>query len=175
MEIIILPVGPLQTNCCIVFDRETKDAVIIDPGDDAEKIIEAVKKEKLNPFGILLTHDHFDHIGAMRDVSDYFKIGLLEAKENEEIPIGGGKLAVILTPGHTPDGVCFIAEKEKFIISGDTLFFRSIGRTDLPGGNYVKIMESLRTLMKYPGEYRVYPGHGPATTIGEEREENPFL
>ncbi len=157
-------VGPLQTNCYILADEKTKECVVIDPGDDVEKISAVINRQKLKPKFILLTHSHFDHVGALDEIKKKFGIVVSSNPEG---------LTVIETPGHTKDSVCFIVDDK--IVSGDTLFYQGIGRTDLKGGDYKQLEKSLKRLMEFPGHFKVYPGHGPETTIGEERKNNPLL
>lgn len=162
-------VGPLETNCYIIADEKTKEAVIIDPGDEPEKIFAVINRQKLKPKFILLTHSHFDHIGALDEVKKKFGIAVLSNPES---------LTVIETPGHTKDSVCFIADDPADggagnIFSGDTLFYHGTGRTDLDGGDYAQMQKSLKRLMKFPNHFKVFPGHGPETTIGEEKTSNP--
>lgn len=171
MNIYKLIVGPIQTNCYVVTDGESGSALIIDPGDEAKKIIEFIEQRHFSPMGVILTHDHFDHIEALDDVIKYFNILLFDTKIQGETTIGVGKLdlEIIKTPGHSKDSICLINKKHKTIFSGDTLFNQGIGRTDLEGGDSTQIKESLKLLMTYPDDYKVYPGHGFETTIGDER------
>lgn len=166
-------IGPLETNCYLVADKETKDTVIIDPGDEPEKILNAIKKVNLKPKFILLTHSHPDHTGALNLLKKKLKIPLLKAKEGDVIKIGKIELKIIGTPGHAPDSVCFIGEDN--IFSGDTLFKGGIGRTDLEGGDFDQIQKSLKRLMEFPDDFKVFPGHGEETTVGGEKKNNPFL
>jgi glyoxylase-like metal-dependent hydrolase (beta-lactamase superfamily II) len=163
-------VGPLETNCYLVADEAIKDAVIIDPGAEPDKISSAIKENGFKPKFILLTHEHPDHIGA---ITNLWPCDVLRLKNGENIKIGKTEIMAAATPGHTPDSVCFIAEEH--IFSGDTLFKGGIGRTDLKGGNYFQIKESLKRLMEFPDHFKIFPGHGEETTIGEERKNNPFL
>lgn len=171
-----IPVGPLQTNCYIVSigSATSNSCVVIDPGDEAQKIIELIESKNLKPVGVVLTHDHLDHIEALDDVVKYFNIPIIDTKKENKIKIGESELKIIKTPGHSRDSVCFVSEKEKIIFSGDTLFNQGIGRTDLEGGDYEQIKKSLKLLMTYPDNYKVYPGHGPETTIGDERVRNDW-
>jgi len=172
MTIHKIVVGALETNCYILHRSPTStQCVIMDPGDEADKILDFIEKNNLKPTKILLTHDHFDHVGALDEIKDYFHVSTYRSLTS----IGWLGLKMIKTPGHTPDSVCFVDEKEGVIFSGDTLFRQGIGRTDLEGGDYNQIQESLKKLMQYPDHFKVYPGHGPETTIGEERKANPFL
>ena len=201
----ILTVGPLETNCYILGDEKSKEAVIIDPGGDFEEIDQQLGKLKLKVKYIVLTHGHFDHTGALAQLkkttsaeilihsADAFMLSkdnqaqpfLLESgdepcsadrtlKEGDKIQFGENVLEVLHTPGHTPGGISLIIDK--MIFTGDTLFCGSVGRTDLPGGSYQKLLDSIKTKFLSKGDdYVIYPGHGPESTIGEERRDNPFL
>ncbi len=166
-------VGPLETNCYLVGDSETKETVIIDPGAEPEKIFSAIKENGLKPKFILLTHSHFDHIGALNAVAREFGIENKKIKDGDELGIGNLKIKVLATSGHTPDSVCYVVGRS--IFSGDTLFKQGIGRTDLKDGDFNQIQKSLKQLMEFPDAFRVWPGHGEPTTIAEERRKNPFL
>ena len=203
----IFPVGPLHCNCSIIGDETTREAMVIDPGDDIEDVLALIRKHKLQVKQIVVTHAHIDHVGgAMKlraatgapillNQNDYTLLKMLdvqatwigvaapgEVKIDQSVSTGdtvkaGAHAANILhTPGHTEGSVCLYFPAEKLLIAGDTLFAGSIGRTDLPGGSMQKIMQSLHsTVLALPDETVVIPGHGPLTTIGEERESNPFL
>src|SRR5664280_359679 len=150
----IFPVGPLQCNCSVIGDEPTKEAMVIDPGDDIEDVqatwIGMSPPEKV-----------------VRDAS---------LSNGDQVRAGGLVADVLHTPGHTEGSICLYFAPEKKLIAGDTLFAGSIGRTDLPGGSYEKIMQSLHgPVLALPDETIVVPGHGPLTTIGDERETNPFL
>ena len=166
-------VGPLETNCYLVADEKTKEAVIIDPGDESEKIFSAIRQEKLKPKFILLTHNHPDHTGALKKIKDNFNIECLDVGDGDKLELGNLKIEVLATTGHSEESVCFIVDN--LIFSGDTLFKQGIGRTDLEGGDYNQIQKSLKRLMEFPDNFKVFPGHGPETTIGEEKANNPFL
>jgi hydroxyacylglutathione hydrolase len=200
-----LVVGPLQTNCYILGDEKSKDAVVVDPGGDFEEIEQELRNLSLKVRYIVLTHGHFDHTDALAKlkkatgaevlihaadanmlsssgrVQPFFLETETEAcpadrtlTEGEKIRFGQYELEVLHTPGHTPGGISLVVDKMIFV--GDTLFCGSVGRTDLPGGSYEQLMHSIRSkLLSRPDEYLVYPGHGPSSTIGEERESNPFL
>jgi glyoxylase-like metal-dependent hydrolase (beta-lactamase superfamily II) len=203
----IFPVGPLQCNCSIVGDEQTHEAMVIDPGDQIEGILEILRQEGLTLKQIVITHAHIDHVGGatklkaatgapiLMNQNDYALLKMLDMQaawigmrppgevEVDEavshgrvLKIGEISSNVIHTPGHTEGSICLYFPEEKKLIAGDTLFAGSIGRTDLPGGSMDKIMRSLHTqVLALPDETEVVPGHGPVTTIGEEREMNPFL
>jgi hydroxyacylglutathione hydrolase len=207
MQIETLVVGPLQVNCYVIADPETRAAIIIDPGDEAEKIIAWVKRLGVTPERIVNTHAHFDHILAVDAVRDAFGIPfwihraavpLLERAPLQAAMFGmqvdhgptadhlfddgalieWGNLCfdVVHTPGHSPDGCTLLTADRAVCISGDTLFAGSVGRWDLPSSNFETLMNSLRaTYLPLPDETRVYPGHGPATTMALERRRNPFI
>lgn len=201
------PVGPLQCNCTILADPATREAVVIDPGDEAERILRALEAEKLTPVALLHTHAHFDHITGSRAVKEATKAPIrlhpgdrplydalpeqasffgirAEAPaapdapliDGEVIRFGAHALRAIHTPGHTPGSTCFSLEGDSpLLFAGDTLFRRSIGRTDLWGGDTDAILESIRKrLFTLPGGTSVVCGHGPETTIDEEKRLNPF-
>ena len=203
----IFPVGPLQCNCSVVGDESTREAMVIDPGDNIQHLLDIVAQHGLTVKQIVITHGHIDHVGGamklkratgapilinrndapqlqMLDIQATW-IGVappgqvtIDASLEDGMKLAAGQINanVVHTPGHTEGSVCLYFPAEKKLIAGDTLFAGSIGRTDLPGGDYEKIMRSLHgPLMALPDETIVIPGHGPNTTIGEERESNPFL
>ena len=203
----ILPVGPLQCNCSVIGDETTRDAMVIDPGDDIEDLLALIHKHNLHVKQIVITHAHIDHVGgAMKlraatgapillNQNDYALLKMLDVQaawigvenpgkveidqsigQSDNVQAGPLTASVIHTPGHTEGSVCLYFPLEKKLIAGDTLFAGSIGRTDLPGGSMKKIIQSLHEkVLALPDETMVIPGHGPLTTIGEERESNPFL
>ncbi len=205
MKYELVVVGPLETNCYLVYDEETRDCAVIDPGADPEKIISTIADLELKPVVVLNTHGHVDHIGANSDilqkyavplamhaadtgmlkVSDYIELSLLLGARNspapdrllaegDEIAVGRTSLRVIHTPGHTPGSVGFV--QGGFLFSGDTLFCGGVGRTDLPGGSWKDLERSIRErILTLPEETVVLPGHGPHTTVEQERSSNPFL
>ena len=202
MKIDTLCLGDYQTNCYVVRDEASAACAVIDPGCQSERILAFLEKEGLQLNAILLTHGHFDHVGAvealvkatgcriwMREgdytqrknpMNDYLypihdqnfcEIDFCE--EGEMITVGGLTFVTMETPGHTWGSVCYLCEDALF--SGDTLFAGSCGRIDLPGGDRAAMLNSLERLAETEGDYRVYPGHGPATTLSEEKRVNPYL
>ena len=189
-----LPLGAYQTNCYLVWGEDSGDCVVIDPGYQSEVILSQAKAQGKNIRAILLTHGHFDHVGAVRQLAsdtdcDVYlhpaELSLPEAftagplyythtyGEGDTLSLAGLSLRVLHTPGHTPGSVCL--EVEDLLFSGDTLFRDSCGRTDLPGGDWATIHASLRRLAALEGNPAVYPGHGEATTLAIERENNPYI
>jgi len=202
MDIRCLTVGPLQENCWIV--RRDDRAVVVDPGDEADRIIAVT--DGVTVEAILLTHTHFDHVGAvaalarhtgapvycpqievpvLQDINAYVFPGFgpfepydpeETVKGGEQLHLAGLDLDVIFTPGHSPGHVSYSIADEQVLLDGDVLFEGSIGRTDLPGGSYPTLMDSIATLLNtLPDETRVLPGHMGETTLGRERATNPFL
>jgi hydroxyacylglutathione hydrolase len=199
-----LELGSFGSNCYIVGYEITKEGMIIDPGADGSFIMKQVKALGLRIKLIVLTHSHIDHIGALTEVKEAtgaevaiheeeapflqkspFRMAFSSPsrvtpsaekllKEGEVIIVGKLKFKVLHTPGHTPGGICLVGDDVVF--TGDTLFNFGIGRADFPGSNYEVEMDSIRNkLMTLPDNYKVYPGHGPDSTIGMERKGNPFL
>ena len=169
MEIKKLKVGYLRTNCYILIDNEY--AIIIDPGAEYEKISEEIKD--LNILAILITHYHFDHVGALtnfknKDIYDYKKV-------KQKIKIKNFKFKIIKTKGHTEDSVSFYFEKENKMFVGDFIFKNTIGRTDLETSNMDKMKKNIQKIKKYPNETEIYPGHGTTTILSEEIINNPFF
>jgi glyoxylase-like metal-dependent hydrolase (beta-lactamase superfamily II) len=201
-----LPVGPIQANCYILGCEETKEGIVIDPGDEPDRILTEVEAAGLTIKYILNTHAHFDHILANGDLVEaidapvalhpldlplwqqgggaaFFGLDVLsvpepdmELAEDDEITFGTHTLKVLFTPGHSPGHVSFYDANAGVIFDGDVLFAGGIGRTDLPGGSYETLMSSINEkLMVLPDETVVCSGHGPTTTIGQERASNPWL
>lgn len=206
MEIRVFVEGPVDANNYLLFDAESKEAVLIDCSAPSLQIIDAIKKENLILKYILLTHGHFDHILGVDKFNEVFNVDIyvgkddleqiestpamiqmftgvrgpevLSVKKNvndgDEFFIGKTKIKAIATPGHTEGGMCYLAEDKLF--SGDTLFNRSIGRTDFPGGDFQKITHSVKDILfSLPDDTIVYPGHGAKTTIAYEKKYNEIL
>ncbi len=200
-----LLVGPLGVNCYIIGDETTREALVVDPGGNAREILAALKRQRLSVSAIVNTHAHFDHVLGVDELRAATRAPfLLHADEapilaaaqagaanfglhiaqpapadrwlqdGDVVAVGAIKLTVLHTPGHTPGGLCLAADG--MVLSGDTLFQGSIGRTDFPGGDYAILMQSIRDkLLPLPDATVVYPGHGAATTIGAEKQLNPFV
>ena len=198
-------VGALETNCYLVYSEDSLECVLVDPGADPKKIFAAVAELELKPVLLVNTHGHIDHIGANKDVKDHYDIplfihaadapmlqsqvqseiafllnahpspepdGFLE--EGQEIKFGNSQLKVVATPGHSPGSISL--KGDGCLFSGDTLFYGGVGRTDLPGGSWDELVDSIRSqIFVLPDDTVVYPGHGPATTVGQEKDINPYV
>lgn len=189
-----LPLGAYQTNCYILHQEDSSSCVVIDPGYTPEVILDFLAGKGLKLEAILLTHGHFDHVGAVRDLAaetgcqvylnpdDLSMPPRMTAgplyytdtySDGDTLSPAGIPFQVLSTPGHTPGSVCLIVEN--YLFSGDTLFAGSRGRTDLPGGSTRAILESLRRLAALPQDYSVHPGHGESTTLAWEKQYNPYM
>ena len=206
LAIRMMVLGPVQTNCFFLINEDTKEVLVIDPADHSQKIIEWMKSENLKPVAILLTHGHFDHIMGVEGIRKEYGIPVYASRDEVDVlakpqlnvstmmgaylsmkadelfcdgdvlELAGMKLKVISTPGHTIGSVCFYIEEEKVLISGDTLFEASVGRTDFPTGSSRQLIESIKTrLFILPDDTSVFPGHGGTTSIGYEKLHNPFV
>ncbi|MBR7180274.1 MAG: MBL fold metallo-hydrolase [Kiritimatiellae bacterium] len=197
MKFVVLQVGSYGVNCTLATDGESAWAV--DPGAEAERIVEAARSEGVRVAGILLTHAHFDHIGAipaLKQICGDIPVYVHPADtpmfghpfnmlppEYPSVPKPSNILPAcdfpfaeaIETPGHTPGGVSWYFKDDGVLLSGDTLFAGSVGRTDFPGGSMTRLVDSLSRLVALPPETKVIPGHGPSTTIGREKSSNPYI
>ena len=204
LEVVAFETGPLQENAYLVIDRASRDAAMVDPGDDADRLIEAVEQANVRLRAIWLTHAHFDHVGAVRALRTRFDVPVFLHEEDvpmfeagpfqaaswglpfdgDEVPaerftegqglrLGELSFTVMHTPGHSPGHVTL--HGHGIALVGDCLFAGSIGRTDLPMANGPAMAQSLERIVALPPETRVLPGHGPATTVGEERRSNPYI
>lgn len=173
MEIETIVVGPLQTNCYLLINND--DCLIIDPGDDLLKIKEAIKTRNL--LGILITHRHFDHIGALEPLMKLYKTRVYDYHnlEEQEYEIGPFKFEVIYTLGHSDDSVTYYFRDQEVMFVGDFIFLGSIGRTDLETGDRTKMKNSLDMIKTFKTDIKLYPGHGPSTSLLYEKENNYFL
>lgn len=205
MKLYRMPLGSLGTNCYIINSESTNQCYIVDPGAEGESLVKALKEHDMKPLGVLLTHGHGDHIGGVQAIIDAFEVPVyihekdvefltepelnlsshmgdpIRVKgnvkllsEGDEISWDGMSFTVIETPGHTPGGISFYGEG--ILLAGDTLFQNSVGRTDFPYGNFKDLEKSIREkLYVLPDETTVYPGHGPETNIGLEKQYNSFV
>ena len=206
LQIDTLPLGALQANCYLLTASEGQAAIAIDPGGEISPLLRALRRRERKLTHILLTHAHFDHIGGVAalveatgavlalhpgdvpllrrrggaldwgfDLEPIPEPGLL-LQEGQVLDLEAAHLKVLWVPGHTPGHVAFYSAQAHSVFTGDALFQGSIGRTDLPGGDYDQLIRSIReSLLTLPDDTVVYPGHGPSTTIGEEKQFNPFL
>lgn len=203
----VLPVGVLGCNCSILGDPVTREAIVIDPGDDIQEIVAVLNRHHLTVKTIAITHAHIDHIGGAHKLraltgapvymneedaflADHLSVqaawlGIVTpenpgidtpAREGDILRAGGIEAHVLCTPGHTPGSISLYLPAERMLIAGDTLFNSSVGRTDLPGGSFKKLSDSIRgKLYTLPGETIVFPGHGAPTDIASEKRSNPFV
>ncbi len=203
LEIKSIVVGPLEVNCYLLCDSARREAIVVDPGDEPDRILELISREGVEVKRIVCTHTHFDHVGAIpelkeelgaeivihgdeaeiyeaaRDMAAFWGYDMpplpepdVLVSEGDEIWTADLLFTVMHTPGHSPGGICLYGEG--VVVTGDTLFAGSVGRTDFPGGDTNLLKESFRRLMSLPPETVVLPGHGPSSTIGKERVENFF-
>lgn len=208
LEIAVMPVTAFQQNCSLLICTTTRKAALVDPGGEAEKLIQAVEEADATLEQILLTHGHIDHIGGAADVAAHFSVPIVGPHRADEqliqgvaaqaamfgtpgvkvpsidrwleagdtVSVGDLTFDVLFTPGHAPGHVIFVNHAHKFIVMGDVLFQGSIGRTDLPGSDHGTLMKSIfQTVLPLGDDYQFLPGHGPGSTLGAEREGNPFI
>ena len=199
-----LVVGPLEANSYIIGDEVTKNAIVVDPGDEPDRILDEINGSGLKVDSIICTHAHFDHIGAAGDLkkatgaklllnkNDLETYGLAKDQaalwgysvddlpqpdgfidEGDEIKVGDLSFRIMHTPGHSQGGICLYGEG--ILVTGDTIFAGSIGRTDFPGGSIEELKKSFKRIIELPEDTKIYSGHGPETTIGRERVENFFM
>ncbi len=200
-------VGPVMTNCYFLINEDTKQLVVVDPGEEATRLIGEIDALGCKPQAVLLTHGHFDHAGAARDVADHYGIQVIAhemeqetlenprynlggmmggspaiyhadrfVKDGELLELAGFRIKVLFTPGHTPGGCSYYVEEQKLVFSGDALFHQSIGRTDFPGGSSATLIRSVKEkILSLPADTQVLPGHDQLTSVGFEKEYNPFF
>ena len=194
LQMKTFPLGTYQTNCYVIWNEGSDKCLVIDPGYEPDYVLTQLRLLGKQVAAILLTHGHFDHVGAVKGIAEVtgcpvylceddlsmphqFTAGPLyytdTYREGTRLELAGLQLKVLHTPGHTPGSVCLLVEDALF--AGDTLFQGSCGRTDLPGGDWAQILQSLRRLKTLPEGTKVYSGHGPSTTIGEEVQWNPYM
>lgn len=210
LRVVCLVFNPFGENTYIVFEQDSRQAFIIDPGcstpQEESQLAMEVARLRLTPVAVVNTHCHLDHVLGNAFATQHWKVPLwchkddlflLEGlpqqamiwgvrttpsprparylEDGDIIQLGGSALQVIHSPGHSPGHIVLFALRERFLICGDVLFAGSIGRTDLPGGNYTRLMQSIERLLELGDDVRIYPGHGPETTLGTERHTNPFV
>ena len=194
IQMQVLALGAYQTNCYILWEDGSDKCVVIDPGYQPETVLLKARSLGKTIEAILLTHGHFDHVGAVKDIAadTDCKVYLHEAElslpkqltagrlyytdtygDGDVLHLAGLQLQILHTPGHTPGCVCILCQDQMF--SGDTLFQDSCGRTDLPGVSFPQIRQSLLKLRALEGDYAVHPGHGPSTTLADEKKYNPYM
>lgn len=173
METKCVVTGFLDENCYLIIKNGT--CLVVDPGDDFHKIKEEIGDNKI--LGVLITHSHADHIGALRNFLTKRSIKIFKRSnlEEKEYTIGDFKFKCIYTPGHSKDSVTFYFEEEKIMFVGDLIFKDSIGRCDLPGGSESEMKDSINKILEYPDDIKLYPGHYQETTLGDEKTNNQFL
>ena len=206
IEIKSMTLGMVATNCYLIINKETKDALLIDPADNALRISNVIEENVCTLKAILLTHGHFDHIMALNELKKRYNVPVyaheeeedvlkqsslnmsgmigqiyttqadIYVKDGEHLKLAGLDIIVLHTPGHTKGGVCYYLPEEKVLMSGDTLFHCSIGRTDFPTGSMSQLVRSVKEqLFVLPDDVQVYPGHDSVTSIGYEKQYNPFF
>ena len=206
IEIKSMTLGMVATNCYLIINKENKEALLVDPADNALRISNVIEENGCTLKAILLTHGHFDHIMALNDLKKRYNVPVyaheeeedvlkqsslnlsgsigqiyttqadVYVKDGEHLKLAGLDVIVLYTPGHTKGGVCYYFPEEKVLMSGDTLFHCSIGRTDFPTGSMSQLVRSVKErLFVLPDDVQVYPGHDSVTSIGYEKQYNPFF
>ncbi|MFK7792274.1 MAG: MBL fold metallo-hydrolase [Devosiaceae bacterium] len=208
LEIAVMPVTAFQQNCSLLICKQTRKAAIVDPGGEADKLIQAVEQADVTLEQVLLTHGHIDHVGGAADMAAHFDVPIVGPHRDDEpiiqgiamqaqmfgvpdvkvptitrwleagdsVSVGDLTFDVLFTPGHAPGHVIFVDHVHKFIVMGDVLFQGSVGRTDLPGSDHGALMKSIfQTVLPLGDDYQFLPGHGPSSTLGAERQSNPFI
>ena len=206
IEIKSMTLGMVATNCYLIINKENKEALLVDPADNALRISNVIEENSCTLKAILLTHGHFDHIMALNDLKKRYNVPVyaheeeedvlkqsslnlsgsigqiyttqadVYVKDGEHLKLAGLDVIVLYTPGHTKGGVCYYLPEEKVLMSGDTLFHCSIGRTDFPTGSMSQLVRSVKEqLFVLPDDVQVYPGHDSVTSIGYEKQYNPFF
>lgn len=204
MNFHVLPVGPYEANCSVLWE-DPSQAWVVDPGADGGEILGFLEKKGLQAGAVVLTHGHFDHVSAVNEVLAKYPVPVhlhaedaawafspmnamppyrptrrpatlaTDRRDGDILACGGLSARLIHTPGHTPGGWCLHFEAQKLLVAGDTLFAGSVGRTDLPGGSWDQLEASLHRLTALPDDTRVICGHGPMTTLGVEKRSNPYF
>lgn len=206
IEIKSMTLGMVATNCYLIINKETKEALLVDPADNALRISNVIEENGCTLKAVLLTHGHFDHIMALNDLKKKYNVPVyaheeeedvlkqsslnmsgmvgqiyttqadIYVKDGEHLKLAGLDVIVLHTPGHTKGGACYYFPEEKVLMSGDTLFHCSIGRTDFPTGSMSQLVRSVKEqLFVLPDDVQVYPGHDSVTSIGYEKQYNPFF
>ena len=196
----------MSTNAYLLINDDTKETVLVDVPDGSKKLVRIIEDKGLRPVGVLLTHGHYDHMGGVEELTQAYNVpvyaneaerellmdphknvstmmGVHAAlkvkdllKDQEGFSLGGIRFKMLSTPGHTRGGACYYLPDEKILMSGDTLFAESVGRTDFPTGDFFELIQSItKCLLPLGDDVAVYPGHGPSTTIGHEKKYNPYL
>ena len=203
--IVRLPIGMVGSNTYLLYDEEEKDGAIIDPGGETRPLLQKIEEQQITVRYLLNTHAHFDHVAANASLKSTFDVPLglhpadrdlllegggaswfnlayvpspppdIELTEETTLTLGRLEIHVLHTPGHTPGSICLHVPAENALFTGDTLFAKSVGRTDLPGGDPQRLTESLRSLMSLSEDTEIYPGHGPAVTLAYTYRHNPWM
>ena len=173
MNIDKIVIGPLEENCYLI--EKNNKYLLVDPGEDLEKILDFIKEKEI--LGILITHNHHDHIGSLKYLQDRFNYKTYQYNNLKEgtISIEPFNINIIFTPGHTSDSITYYFKDEKIMITGDFLFKNTIGRCDLETSSILDMQKSINKIKEYPNDIKIYPGHGQSTTLGSEKEFNPYL